>query len=211
MPRHLRRRRRTPEVARTELLDAAERVFAKASPDQVGLKEVAKAAGTSHGLITHYFGTYDGLVAATLQRRTTALRERIFVALQQTPSVLSRPDELVDLVFDAFGDPIHLRLVMYLVAGERIGTAHAFALQNQGIAQVAERVTEAVRPNATPAMRDNVAVALMLAVAAAFGYSATRHSLAGGLGRPPSVALDREVRHTLAQMVQRYIVTSELS
>ncbi|HEY1817715.1 MAG TPA: TetR/AcrR family transcriptional regulator [Kofleriaceae bacterium] len=209
MPRHL-RRRRTPDVARTELLDAAERVFAKASPDQVGLKEVAKAAGTSHGLITHYFGTYDGLIAATLQRRTAALRERIFIALQ-TPGVLSRPDELVDMVFDSFDDPVHLRLVMYLVAGNRIGTAHAFALQERGIAQVAERVTDAVRPDATREIRDHIAVALMIAVAAAFGYSATRHSLAGGLGRAPSATLDRDVRHTLAQMVRNYIVQAELS
>ncbi len=210
MPRHLRRRRRTPEVARSELLDAAERVFAKASPDQVGLKEVARAAGTSHGLITHYFGTYDGLVAATLERRTTALRERIFAALQ-TPGILSRPDELVDMLFTAYEDPVHLRLMTYLIAGERIGTSHAFALANQGIAQVAGRITEAVRPGATQPMRDTVAVSLMLAVAAAFGYAATRHALAGAIGKPVSAELDRQARHTLAEMVHSYIVGLEVT
>ena len=210
MPRHLRRRRRTPEVARSELLDAAERVFAKASPDQVGLKEVAKAAGTSHGLITHYFGTYDGLVAATLERRTTALRERIFAALE-TPGILARPDELVDMLFTAYEDPVHLRLMTYLIAGERIGTSHAFALQNQGIAQVAARVTEAVRPGAPQPLRDTVAISLMLAVAAAFGYAATRHALAGAIGKPVSAELDREARHTLAKMVHSYIVGLEAS
>ena len=208
MPRDVRRRRRTPEVARTELLDAAERVFAKAPPEQVGLKEVAKAAGTSHGLITHYFGTYDGLVAATLQRRTTALRERIIVALQ-TPGILSRPDELVDMVFAAFDDPVHIRLMQYMLAGERAGTTHAFALQNQGVAQVAARIIEATRPNASPEVRHMIEVALMLAVAAAFGYAATRHSLAGAIGRAVSAELDREARHTLAQMVHSYIMTVE--
>jgi TetR/AcrR family transcriptional regulator, repressor for neighboring sulfatase len=209
MPRHLTRRRRTPEAARTELLDAAERVFAKAPPEQVGLKEVAKAAGTSHGLITHYFGTYDGLVAATLQRRTAALREQIFAALQNTPGILSRPDELVDMVFAAFDHPVHLRLMTYMLSGERAGMTHAFALQNQGIGQVAARIVEATRPGASAKVRELVEIALMLAVAAAFGYAASRHSLAGAVGRPVSAKLDREARHTLAQMVHRYILTAE--
>src|SRR4051812_23836783 len=69
------RRRRSPELARQELLDAAERVFAGAQPDQVGLKEVAHEAGVSHALITHYFGTYAGLLEAALARRQTAMRE----------------------------------------------------------------------------------------------------------------------------------------
>ena len=62
------RRRRAPEVARQELLAAAERVFGRAQPDEVGLKEVAREAGVSHALVTHYFGTYAGLIEAALER-----------------------------------------------------------------------------------------------------------------------------------------------
>lgn len=204
MRRHLARRRRTPEVARAELLDAAERVFAKAPPDKVGLKEVAEAAGTSHGLITHYFGTYDGLVAATLQRRTERLRERVFEALQ-VPGITSRPDALIDLLFATFEDPVHLRLMSYLVASERPDAAQAFAQQVKGITLVADRIAETVRPGATPAMRETAAMAVALAVAAAYGWAATRHSLAGALGRSASATLDRDARHALASMVQRYI------
>ena len=61
--------RRSPDEARTLILDAADRVFAKKLPDAVGLKDVAREAGVSHALVTHYFGTYDGLVEATLERR----------------------------------------------------------------------------------------------------------------------------------------------
>jgi TetR/AcrR family transcriptional regulator, repressor for neighboring sulfatase len=210
MPRHLRRRRRAPEVARTELLDAAERVFAKSPPDQVGLKEVAKAAGTSHGLITHYFGTYDGLVAAALIRRTTALRERVVVALAD-PTMLTKPDALVDMLFDVYQDPVHMRLMNHLIAAENAETTHALSLQHRGIAQVAARIADALRPQgSTEAYRDHIALSLMLAVAAAFGYAATRPSLAGAIGKPLSPELDREVRRTLAQMVQRYILGGEL-
>jgi TetR/AcrR family transcriptional regulator, repressor for neighboring sulfatase len=211
MPRHLRRRRRAPEVARTELLDAAERVFAKSPPDQVGLKDVAKAAGTSHGLITHYFGTYDGLIAAALIRRTTALRERVFVALQD-PANLTKPETLVDMLFDVYQDPVHLRLMNHLIAVESPDSAHALSLQHRGIEQVAARIADALRPQgSTQAYRDSIALGLMLAVAAAFGYAATRHSLAGAIGKPVTVELDRDVRRTLAQMVQRYILGGEVS
>src|SRR6185503_1118148 len=73
------RRRRDPATARQELLDAAERVFAQRQPDRVGLKEVAREAGVSHALITHYFGTYAGLLEATLERRNRATREAALV------------------------------------------------------------------------------------------------------------------------------------
>src|SRR5215813_12722092 len=77
------RRRRPPELARQEILDAAERVFAGFQPDQVGLKEVAREAGVSHALITHYFGTYAGLIDAALERRTRATRESILARLRE--------------------------------------------------------------------------------------------------------------------------------
>ncbi|HSO35692.1 MAG TPA: helix-turn-helix domain-containing protein, partial [Labilithrix sp.] len=72
-----RRVRRSPEEAQTVILDAAERVFALHLPDAVGLKEVAREAGISHALITHYFGTYGGLVEATLERRFTRVRDTL--------------------------------------------------------------------------------------------------------------------------------------
>ena len=57
------RRRRSPELARQELLDAAERLFRDLPPDQVGLKDIGREADVSHALVTHYFGTYVGVVA----------------------------------------------------------------------------------------------------------------------------------------------------
>src|SRR5262249_34965656 len=127
------RRRRTPEVARQELLAAAERVFAKFHPDRVGLKEIAREAGTSHALITHYFGTYAGLIEAALEARVRALRERIVARLREV-GVFGRPEELIDILFTALEDPVHLRLMKWMVASERPAAAHAFALRERGLA-----------------------------------------------------------------------------
>src|SRR5687768_3387856 len=88
------RRRRSPELARQEILDASERVFVDFQPDQVGLKEVAREAGVSHALITHYFGTFANMIEAVLERRVGGLRARILEKLRDTQGVLSRPGEL---------------------------------------------------------------------------------------------------------------------
>src|SRR3954471_12204001 len=121
------RRRRTPDEARLEILDAAERVFTESQPDRVGLKEVAREAGVSHALITHYFGTYAGLIEAALERRIRALRERMTTRMFEA-GALARPGELLGMLFDALDDPVHLRLMKWMVANERQTAAQTLAL-----------------------------------------------------------------------------------
>jgi TetR/AcrR family transcriptional regulator, repressor for neighboring sulfatase len=195
------RRRRSPELARQEILDAAERVFAQFQPDQVGLKEVAREAGVSHALITHYFGTYAGLIEAALERRTRATREAALARLRE-PAALSRPGELLELLFRALQDPVHLRLIRWMLASERPGASQAFALQDRGLAVIAEQVARALHPEPTPALLRDVEITLLTAVSAAYGYALAKHMLAPALGREPSRELEDEVRHALAAMIR---------
>jgi AcrR family transcriptional regulator len=197
------RQRRTPEVARQLLLDAAERVFARFHPDHAGLKHVAHEAGTSHALITHYFGTYSGLVEATLERRVRRLRQRILDELRKA-GALSRPGELLGMLFAALDDPVHLRLVKWLVASERT-TVAAFALQDRGLQLVAREVANALSPRASPEDIATIEVTLLTAVSAAFGYAMSKQALASGIGRTASPALDAEVQATLAGMLEAYL------
>jgi AcrR family transcriptional regulator len=198
------RRRRSPEIARQELLEAAERVFAKHAPDDVGLKDIAREAGTSHALITHYFGTYAGLVEAALERRLRALRETMIARLADA-SVLERPEELLAILFQAFEDPVHLRLMKWLVASERPTAMHAIAMQHQGVLVVARQVAAALRPNPPADVVRTVELALMTAVAAAMGYAVSKYALAGATGREVGPALDADVRTTLAGMLRSYL------
>ena len=198
------RRRRSPEVARQELLDAAERVFLEFAPDQVGLKEIAREAGVSHALITHYFGTYTGLVEATLERRLGGLRETMILRLGEA-GVLQKPEELLAILFATFEDPLHLRLMKWMVSNERPNAMHALALQHHGVKIVARQIALALRPQATPEMIETVEHTLMTAVAAALGYAISKHALAGAAGKPASLALDNSIRLTLAGMVQSYL------
>jgi AcrR family transcriptional regulator len=198
------RKRRAPEEARQMLIDAAERRFANDNPDDVGLKEVAREAGVSHALITHYFGTYAGLVEATLERRLTALRERIRDRLREAGAV-ARPEELLGMLFTALEDPVHLRLMKWLAATERPSAIHAFALQQRGLAVIAQQVATALRPDPPREMVEAIELALVTAVAAATGYAVSKAALAGAIGREPSRELDAGVRKTLADMLQAYL------
>jgi AcrR family transcriptional regulator len=199
-----RRVRRTPEQARRELLDAADRVFGEFSPDQVGLKDIAREAGVSHALITHYFGTYAGLVGATLERRLGALRERILLELRRA-GVLARPGELLGLLFDALADPVHLKLLKWLSASERAGSMQTLALEHRGLQLVAQQVANVMSPGPSATTLDTLELAILTAVAAAYGYALHKHALVAALGRRPSAALDDAVRDTLAGMLQSYL------
>lgn len=203
-PKQIVRRRRPPELARQEILDAAERVFAAFQPDQVGLKEVAREAGVSHALITHYFGTYAGLLEATLERRLRVMRQEVLARLRE-PSALERPNELLGLLFRTLQDPVHLRLMRWLVASERPAATHAFGIQDRGLGVISEQVARALAPDADRRLIHEVELTLLTAVAAAYGYAIAKDGLIGALGRKPSPELDDEVRQTLAQMVETQI------
>jgi TetR/AcrR family transcriptional regulator, repressor for neighboring sulfatase len=201
------RRRRPPEVARQELLDAAERVFIEFAPEQVGLKEIAREAGVSHALITHYFGTYAGLIEATLQRRLVSLRETMVLRLREA-GVLSRPEELLAILFRTFDDPVHLRLMKWMVSHERMDAIHALALEHHGLQIVARQVAHALQAEPTAAFIETVELTLMTAVAAVLGYAVAKYALAGAAAKQVGVGLDDGVRTTLAAMVRAHLAAA---
>ena len=200
------RRRRPPEQARREILDAVERVVAEHQPDQVGLKEVAAEAGVSHALITHYFGTYAGLLEAALERRLSTVRELLINRLHENHALTS-PKELLGVLFRTLDDPVHLRLTRWLLTSERPAAAHAFGLQRRGLAVLAEQVARALVGEPDRTLIKELEVTMVTAVSAAYGYAITKHALAGALGREPSRELDEQVHQTLAAMVEAHMRT----
>jgi AcrR family transcriptional regulator len=204
--RRERRRRRAPEAAKQEILDAAERVFVEFSPDEVGLKEIGREAHVSHALITHYFGTYHGMVEAVLERRIRGIRESMLDRLRAA-GALARPAELLAALFRALEDPVHLRLTKWMLASNRPGAATAFALRDHGPQLVAYQVAGAIDARPSRELIDKVELALLAVVAAAYGYAIGKYALAGALGRPVGIALDNEVHATLAAMLETHLET----
>ena len=58
------------DAVRQRLLAAAADLLASAPPTEVTGREIAELAGVNHGQIHHYFGSKDGLVAATVEDST---------------------------------------------------------------------------------------------------------------------------------------------
>jgi TetR/AcrR family transcriptional regulator, repressor for neighboring sulfatase len=203
------RKRRSPDEAKGLLLDAAERVFLERGPDAVGLRDVAREAGVSHGLITHYFNTYEGLVEAVFARRNARIAGHVvtkFVEMGDEPS----SDALVDLMLGIVSEPIHLRLVAWAMLSGRALQADFVAGRQHGLKPIAEAIhtaatAEADRRGTRAPSRDDVDYALMLAIGAAYGWGLGKAPFLAALGRKSTARSDQEVMTRLTTMVRALI------
>ena len=195
------RRRREPEEARGEILDAAERRLSERPPEAVGLADIAREAGVSHALVSHYFGTYVGVVDAVLERRRAAVRARIVSRIAKADLV--DPDELIDAVFEALSDRTFVRLTLWALAAERPSASETFPLHAQGMRIVADAIAERLGdPRAET--RRRIEQAMVVAGSAALGYVVARPGWMAALGREPSPAFDRSVRRALGEMLRTF-------
>lgn len=178
------------------------------TPDTVGLRDVAAQAGVSHGLITHYFKTYEGLVEAVFDRRTRRIieRARAFVAETPAPTAMT----LVELMLRVVTEPVHLRLVAWSMLTGRVLRADFIAGRKQGLAPIAAAihkaaVDEAKHSGSREPSRDDVDYALVLAIGAAYGWGIGRGPFLAALDRKPTARSDEEVMARLHAMVRALI------
>ena len=111
-----RRVRRTPEIARERAVDAAHLLLLSHGPSAVTLKGVAAATGTTHGNITHHFGSSAGLQAALVGRMAADLAAKADEAVQRFKHGRLPAEGVVDLVFSAYADTGCGRLIGWLAA-----------------------------------------------------------------------------------------------
>lgn len=196
--------RRSPEEARALILDAAERVFATRLPDVAGLKDIAREAGVSHALVTHYFGTYDALVEATLERRFHALRETLL------PSLMRMLGEDADAgtflaahrreVARAASDPAMVRLGVWAAMSGRIEAADFFPHRMQGLKLLADALEARSK-----ARREDLEMALVASFALAVVWRAAGRAIAGAMGKRPSKELDAWFEARTADMLDAFL------
>jgi AcrR family transcriptional regulator len=196
--------RRDPEAARALILDAAETIFAARGPDAVGLKDVAKAAGVSHALVTHYFGTFDGLVEAALERRAALVRQQVQLMLAAEEEL--RPGALLDRLWEAAQDPITARLGAWALLSGRAASAQFFPRRVQGLKLVVDALEKRMRARrGGKVARAELERVVTMAVAFTLGYALTRKALQASLGRDESAEDDAELRRGFVEMVEGYL------
>jgi AcrR family transcriptional regulator len=198
------RRRRTPEEARRLILDAASSLFAERGPDAVGLEDVAHRAGVSHALVSHYFGTYEGLVETTLERHAEQRRADLVARILGTPPAGSDanrtvaagasadkgpegPERWVERCFDMLSDPLHTRLATWAAITGRLRAEEFFARRRQGLRVVTDAIAARLRADGVPRVRrEEVDIGVALVYSAAVGYSLLRDLLWASLGKTAS-------------------------
>ncbi len=113
MARQQKRIRRSPEEARSLILDAADKLLAGQSPAALRLQDVAKAAGVSHPTILHHFGSREGLVRALNLRAMEVLSRAVVERMGQGQG----GDDGVARTFAAYRDGVAQRMIWLLQSG----------------------------------------------------------------------------------------------
>src|SRR6266581_1782551 len=103
----VKRLRRTPEEARRLILETAQGLIASTGPEGLRLQDIAAAAGISHSLILHHFGSREGLVRALVQEAVDELRDKLIATMGSAEWSL---EQEFDEVFDAYRDGLAQRL-----------------------------------------------------------------------------------------------------
>ena len=103
------RQRRTPEEARTLLLDTAEARLAELGLEGLNVAGVAKAAGMSHATLLHHFGSSAGMRKALVERMSERLIADALRAFDQEGNV----DGVVRDLFRVFSAGGHAKLLAW--------------------------------------------------------------------------------------------------
>jgi AcrR family transcriptional regulator len=113
------RRRRTPESARREILDAAGQRLKNDGPDGLRLQAIAGDLGISHSSILHHFGSRDGLLDALSIDAFQVLERDLKSALEAPPEGEPTTD-LFEKIAQILGERGHARLLAWqLMKGRR--------------------------------------------------------------------------------------------
>ena len=96
------RRRRTPEVARSETIAVARELLLSEGPDAITLPRLGAELHMTHSNLLHHFGSAAELQSALMASMVGDLTLALDHAVTHLKSEEGAPRELIDMVFDAF-------------------------------------------------------------------------------------------------------------
>ena len=163
-----RRRRRDPEGHRAAIIEAARRTFAERGYARTTLREIARRAGVTHGLITRHFASKERLFLAAVPGN----RDLEQVAAGD-PETL--PDRIADafvrrLETDAVNDP--LIALLRSAASDEHAAAHLLVAMQEHSAAVYRSV---LSPGETALPDDDLDTRVALVGAQMIGVAFSRY------------------------------------
>jgi TetR/AcrR family transcriptional regulator, repressor for neighboring sulfatase len=194
------RRRRTPEEARRLILETAQALIARTGPDGLRLQDIAAAAGISHPLILHHFGSREGLVRALTRQAAAELRDKLVAAMASSDYSI---EQQLDRVFDAFRDGLAQRLA-WLTTVDPDGRAEETQMIMRDIADSLHARRIATAPPGTEIDRSDTYCLVHLVAAAAFGDALFGARLRCSAGLPPTSETAQRFRLWLAALIRAH-------
>ena len=190
------RRRRTPDEARSEALAAARSLLLQAGPDAVTLSAVAKKIGVTHANLIHHFGSASDLQAALMGSMVDDLRDALDAAVARLRTDQSAPRELVDAVFDAFGEGGAGRLASWIVM---TGDTSRLEPVRQAVLGVVDAVDE-MAGHDPQLPRERIKAAVLFIALSAFGDALIGPPLRDILGQD-----DKASRRIMADLLPAFL------
>src|SRR6516162_7335528 len=194
------RRRRTPQEARRLILETAQPRLATTGPAALRLQDIAAAAGISHPLILHHFGSREGLVRALTRQAVAELRDKLVAAMASSEYSV---EEQLDRVFNAFRDGLAQRLAWLATVDPGSGTeGNELIMRDIADTLHARRVARA--PPGVAITRDDTDALIHLVATAAFGDALYGAQLHRSAGLPATSETDRSFRLWLAGLIRAH-------
>jgi AcrR family transcriptional regulator len=200
MMKPLRRVRRSPEEAKRLILETAQALVARTGPQGLRLQDIAAAAGISHPLILHHFGSRAGLVRALTREAATELRDRLVASMTQPEYSIG---EQLDQVFDAYRGGLAQRLA-WLAAEDPEGGQANNAMILREIADTLHARRVATAPPGSEIARSDTEWLVHLVAIAAFGEAMYGTQLRRSAGIDESTASIREFRAWFAALIAEH-------
>jgi AcrR family transcriptional regulator len=132
-------RARQADRRRTELVDAALKLFAERGFKATTIADIATATGTAHGLVYHYFRSKDELLAAILEQYTFLPRLQAVLAVSPDRPASDVLTEVAVGLSQVLGErPEVLRLVVAESQTNPIVAAALARVTESGLAVLSE-------------------------------------------------------------------------
>jgi TetR/AcrR family transcriptional regulator, repressor for neighboring sulfatase len=194
------RQRRTPEEARRLILETAQALIASTGPEGLRLQDIAAAAGISHPLILHHFGSREGLVRALTRQAVAELRDKLVTAIESSEYSVERQ---LDRVFDAFRDGLAQRLAWLATVDTGGGTEGTQMIMRDIADRLHARRIATAPPGALISRGDTDAL-IHLVATAAFGDALYGMQLHRSAGLPATSETAHSFRLWLAALIRAH-------
>lgn len=195
------RKRRTAEQARAEILAIAGRLLAQGGPEAVRLQAIAHEMGVTHPALLRHFGTREELLHTLLRHAGRRLRSALSEALPESGAAAPDLEAFAESLERIYRDEGYARLSIWL-------TLSGFQPQGSGMFRAAAEEAHRWRVRAArgrpPALEDTL-FAVLLVNLAVWADALAGNAFRRAVELPADRETARRFRAWLVQLVETHL------